>query len=36
MSDVIKDALKKRIKEHEGYKLDTYMDLKQEAMDIKC
>tara|TARA_R110002126_G_scaffold226969_4_gene371601 strand:+ start:1275 stop:1712 length:438 start_codon:yes stop_codon:yes gene_type:complete len=26
MSDVIKDALKKRIKEHEGYKLDTYMD----------
>ncbi len=26
MSDIIKDALKKRIKEHEGYKLDTYID----------
>ena len=26
MSDIIKDALKERIKEHEGYRLDTYID----------
>ena len=26
MSDIIKDALKERIKQHEGYRLDTYID----------
>ncbi len=26
MSNIIKDALKERIKQHEGYRLDTYID----------
>ena len=26
MSDIIKDELKERIKQHEGYRLDTYID----------